>query len=175
MENKDNERVIKLETEFPYVKSDITEIWSTITPIVRENEEVKSDQIRHLNRLDNLEKSAALTDTNIKKIGDTIASYDESLKFLANARKNINTIFVAIAIQTIFLIGGLLAFVFVLTQKSTVQGQSFFQHDKQQQQLGVVNNPILQQPFQPTSPVPQPYNIQQQQQQQQQPRRQGGE
>jgi len=146
MNDNERERFIKIEAEVPHIQSDIKELWSTIDPISREGEELKTELIKHMNKVENLERTTAAISSAVKKIEETIISYDEGFKFLSNARKNINTIFVAIAVQTIFIIVGLLAFVFVLTQKSSNQSQpinnsipgAIYQQYQQQQNSGQV-------------------------------------
>jgi hypothetical protein len=141
-------RLIKLETDLPYVKGDIQEIWSAFGPMTRDHEELKTEIIRYLNRLEIFDKDLVSIKDTVKAHSLKIVDFDEQYKFLVNARKNINTIFVAIIIQTIFLISGLLAFVFTLTQQKANNSQ-YVPNNGQQQQIV---QPVVQSVVQPVYP-----------------------
>lgn len=126
------DRLLKLETELPYIRGELNDLWTAVTPIVREIEEYKTEMVRYLYRIENTEKGVlALTTTtekhitslsdSIKELTTTMQSYAESIKFLVTVRKNLNTIFVALIIQAILFISSLLAFVFIMVQKNNVQ------------------------------------------------------
>lgn len=126
----ESERILKLETEYPYVRQDITDIRNQMIPMHRDHEELKTDIIRYLNRLDNAEKAIVWTDKTIGELKkdieeavDILQEHTESYKFVQNARKTMNIIFVALAIEFIGLVCALLAFVFVLTQKPQDKAQ----------------------------------------------------
>jgi chromosome segregation ATPase len=116
-------KLTEIKTDVPYIKQDVQDLWSAVNPIIRDHEELKTEIIRYLNRIELFDKDVVSVKETVKAHVVKISEFDEQYKFLANARKNINTIFVAIIIQTIFLISGLLAFVFTLTQQKTNQQQ----------------------------------------------------
>jgi len=113
----ESERILKLETEYPYIRQDITDIKNRLEPMNHDHQELKTDIIRYLNRLDNAEKSITEIKDSVEEAVEILQEHTESYKFVQSARKTMNIIFVALAIEFIGLVCALLAFVFVLTQK----------------------------------------------------------
>jgi len=100
----EKERLLKLELQSEYQVKEFTELRSIIAPITREHEELKTDIIKFLNKVENTQRDQKDMEDSVKEIEKTLKEYAGSFKFLENARKNMNTIFVAITIQAIFFI-----------------------------------------------------------------------
>lgn len=135
----ESERILKLETEYPYIRQDITDIKNKLEPMNHDHQELKTDIIRYLNRLDNAEKAITEIKSSVEDAVEILQEHTESYKFVQNARKTMNVIFVALAIEFIGLVCALLAFVFVLTQKQPDKPQP---QPTIQQSVDNVNNPV---------------------------------
>lgn len=137
------ERILILETEFPHIKQEITSIWTALTPQTREYEELKTEIIKALGRLESAEKELLAQKEIVKEHSTKIINFDEQYRFLVNARKNINTIFIAIIIQSIFLLSGLITFIFTLTQQKVSVKQEQQQQVNPSPKLKVLKPPYV--------------------------------